>query len=395
MNSKKTVILDNGAYSIKAGYSNAVEPRVFPNSIVKSKSDRKRVYVADEVEECQDRSSLYFVLPFERGYIVKWDSQFTIWDRIFGKEGLDVDFQECRLILTDPSDIARAVPGNIPEVIFETYQFDSLLKTSAPSCVAQWENKADVSNPCCVVVDSGYSFTHIVPFVNGRIMRSGTVRIDIGGKALTNQLKEWISYRQLDMREETYMMNQCKEDTCFVTTDIHKCMIRGSTAIKQEYALPEFNETRGFLVTPSRPPGERQKISLGVERFAVPEILFHPSDIGKDQMGIVEGLNHSLAQFSEEVRFEMLKKIILIGGNTKFEGYKERIEMDLRSYVDGMFDFTVVKPDDPITHTWKCASRLVSNDSSFQSRFVSRTEYAEKGENVCRQRFQNYFSESI
>ncbi|KAI1727957.1 actin domain-containing protein [Ditylenchus destructor] len=91
----------------------------------------------------------------------------------------------------------------------------------------------------------------------------------------------------------------------------------------------------------------------------------------------------------------MLKKIIIIGGNTKFDGYKERIEMDLRSYVDGLFDFTIVKPDDPITHTWKCASRLVSDVSSFQSRFVSRAEYAEKGENVCRQRFQNYFSENI
>jgi len=43
--------------------------RIYPNSVFKTKADRKRVYVSDELDECKDRSSLYFVLPFERGYL--------------------------------------------------------------------------------------------------------------------------------------------------------------------------------------------------------------------------------------------------------------------------------------------------------------------------------------
>jgi len=34
------------------------------------------------------------------------------------------------------------------------------------------------------------------------------LRIDVGGKLMTNHLKEVISYRQLQVMDETYVMNQ-------------------------------------------------------------------------------------------------------------------------------------------------------------------------------------------
>lgn len=48
---------------------------------------------------------------------------------------------------------------------------------------------------CCLLVDSGYSFTHIVPYIKGKKLKQGIRRIDVGGKMLTNHLKEIISYR--------------------------------------------------------------------------------------------------------------------------------------------------------------------------------------------------------
>ena len=36
------------------------------------------------------------------------------------------------------------------------------------------------------------------------------IRIDVGGKLLTNHLKEVISYRQLQVMDETYVMNQVR-----------------------------------------------------------------------------------------------------------------------------------------------------------------------------------------
>lgn len=42
-----------------------------PNCIVKAKADRKREFVADEQAECMDKTGLFYVLPFERGYLRK------------------------------------------------------------------------------------------------------------------------------------------------------------------------------------------------------------------------------------------------------------------------------------------------------------------------------------
>jgi len=291
------------------------------------------------------------------------------------------------------------------------------LRTSASSCVAQEIYLSDITDPstsvnecsCCIVVDSGHSFTHVVPFIQGQIVRSGIVRIDVGGKALTNQLKEWVSFRHMNVLEETYMINQCKEDICFVTTDLQRDMKRcqsgykfGADTIKRDYILPDFvDETRGVVQMPSsKTPEDRSKICLGVERFATPEILFHPSDVGLNQMGIVEAIHHLLKSMPEEVRFEMLKNIVLIGGNSLFEGYKERIELELRPLVDEVFEFKVNKPADPITHGWTCATKLVSNSAeanqgpnAFLSKFVTRAEFNEHGPNICQRRFKNFFDE--
>ena len=48
-----------------------------------------------------------------------------------------------------------------------------------------------------------YSFTHIVPVFRGCALNYAVKRINIGGKALTNHLKELVSYRQWNMMEET------------------------------------------------------------------------------------------------------------------------------------------------------------------------------------------------
>lgn len=68
-------------------------------------------------------------------------------------------------------------------------------------------------------------------------------------------------------------------------------------SIRKDYILPDFiNMHRGIVQSPTRSLEEQTKVCLGVERFATPEILFHPSNIEKNQMGIVEAINFSARQ---------------------------------------------------------------------------------------------------
>lgn len=86
---KNTLVLDNGAYTIKAGIvrNNPEGPSyddcsVIPNCIARSTRD-KRTYVGSELDDCKDFGELAFRRPVERGFIVNWEAEKAIWEHEF------------------------------------------------------------------------------------------------------------------------------------------------------------------------------------------------------------------------------------------------------------------------------------------------------------------------
>lgn len=85
----RTLVLDNGAYTLKAGLvsSSSADPSyddcaVIPNCVARSTRD-KRTYVASELEHCKDFGELAFRRPVERGFIVNWEAEKAIWEHEF------------------------------------------------------------------------------------------------------------------------------------------------------------------------------------------------------------------------------------------------------------------------------------------------------------------------
>eukprot|EP00568_Trieres_chinensis_P014404 CAMPEP_0183321788 /NCGR_PEP_ID=MMETSP0160_2-20130417/69858_1 /TAXON_ID=2839 ORGANISM="Odontella Sinensis, Strain Grunow 1884" /NCGR_SAMPLE_ID=MMETSP0160_2 /ASSEMBLY_ACC=CAM_ASM_000250 /LENGTH=242 /DNA_ID=CAMNT_0025488807 /DNA_START=69 /DNA_END=794 /DNA_ORIENTATION=- len=77
--------------------------------------------------------------------------------------------------------------------------------------------------------------------------------------------------------------------------------------------------------------GERQVLSLSVERFAVPEALFRPADVGLDQGGVAEAISQAIEACNPIYRAAMYHNILLVGGNALLPGYRKRLEEELRS----------------------------------------------------------------
>jgi len=96
------LVVDNGASALKAGFSNWSGPRVLPNSICKAKSEKRRAFVADQIDDCRDLSSLFYLLPFQKGYLVNWDHQKTVWDYVFGSSCLNFDPSAKEVVITEP-----------------------------------------------------------------------------------------------------------------------------------------------------------------------------------------------------------------------------------------------------------------------------------------------------
>ena len=96
-----------------------------PNCVAKPKGE-KRSYIADEINQIKDISSVNLRRPIDRGYVVNWDLQREIWDHVFAKV-LKINPKNCHLVLLEP-------PFNLPNimweqdvVVFERFQFKSAL----------------------------------------------------------------------------------------------------------------------------------------------------------------------------------------------------------------------------------------------------------------------------
>lgn len=382
------LILDNGAHCAKVGYS-AKEPKIVPNCIMKAKSQRRR-FIGNQVDECSDASGLFYILPFRKGYLLNFEVQKIVWDYIFSRECCRVNFSDTPLIVTEPYFNFHSIQEVMNEIFFEEYECKSLLKMNAGDLCNYNYRKHNPQAVCCLLVDSGYSFTHITPYFKDKKYKPGIRRIDVGGKVLTNHLKEIISYRQLHVMEETYVMNQVKEDACYVSQNFIKDMeIANNTKEKaRDYVLPDFTSIRrGYVRAAGQPDeGGHQILRLNNEQFAVPEALLRPSDIGIPQMGISEAIINSVSSCAEELRPHLYNNIVIVGGCARFPGLRERVQQEVRTMAPEEYDVRVTIPEDPITYAWH-GGKVLSQDPEFYTYCVSKEEYEEEGHALCFERF--------
>ena len=210
--------------------------------------------------------------------------------------------------------------------------------------------RSNISGPveALLVIDSGYSHTTVTPIYRGRPIQQAVQRLDIGGKFLTNYLKEVLSIRQMDVRAETHMVNLLKEGTCFVSHDFRADLERVKRGplksdIVVDYVLPDYTTRMHGEMRPHDPlnwkqmrtmgyvqnaEGEREAIlKLGSERFSIPELFFHPRDVGLNQPGLAEMVLKSLSKVPTGLWAIMLANVYVVGGSSLFPGYVDRLSV--------------------------------------------------------------------
>lgn len=84
----QTLVLDNGAYTMKAGFAsplpNVSECIEIPNCIAKDRE--KTVYIGADLDKAREFGEIIYRRPVEKGYLVSWEAEKEIWDHsFFGK----------------------------------------------------------------------------------------------------------------------------------------------------------------------------------------------------------------------------------------------------------------------------------------------------------------------
>lgn len=114
-----------------------------PNSIMKVKSERRRPFVGDQINECRDASGLFYILPFQKGYLVNWDIQKTVWDYMFSKESSAGRLCDSPICITEPMFNFQSNQEAMDEIFFEEYECCGVLRLNAPDLAAYHYSKTN------------------------------------------------------------------------------------------------------------------------------------------------------------------------------------------------------------------------------------------------------------
>eukprot|EP00605_Chrysophyceae_sp_TOSAG23-4_P002038 GSChrysophyteH1.ASY1.ANO1.2257.1 assembled CDS len=395
----RNVIIDNGAGRVKYEViGEQGQMKSMPNCVARM-NKQMQVLVGDEVDGVANGGLLSYTRPFERGYLTNVHCQLEVWSRLFNDVLKLGDVNDTNLILTEAPFVPESIQNDINEVIFEDFGFDGCIRRPAASFSAYEfcsssssrgpATSANVGNThSCTIIDSGFSFTHVLPFVNGKCCKRGVRRVNIGGKLLTNYLKETVSYRQWNMMDEYKLMDQVKETLCYVSDDFHRDLnavhLSHQKPQKGGFVLPDFQSIMQGYVRQDHQPSEstHQELLMEIERFAVPEVLFYPSDVGMEQGGIAEATGESIGSLDPVDAGLAVANLVLTGGNCKFPQFRTRFHKDVRSLIPDMFPIQTYLPPDPQSYALKGAVRWVRDSqaaSALAPALGSRKEYLERG----------------
>lgn len=387
------IVLDNGGGNVKFGFNTDTTPKSINNVLGKSKKNNI-VYIGDQVNDLS-LSPLIIRRPHERGYLVDIEAQYEIWNYIFEKQMKipeKFSFASTSLYCSEAPFTPQSLKSDLEQMVFELYGFGEYSSSSTSNWnyyhYATSNPESNIAkNESALIVDSGFSFTHVCPIIARGKREKNFKRVNIGGKLLSNYLREIISYRYYNMMDETQLVNLIKEEMCYSSLNYINEL---KNDLSMTYVLPDFiNSNKGFIRDPREPKKsqDEQSLTLKDERISIPEILFNPSDIGINQAGIVEAAVQSVESLS--FVFEkalMYDSILLVGGNTKFKNFQQRFQDDLQKLIPVWYNVTVHTPKDPINSCWlggSYFSKLVFK----QKITVSKQEYEEYGHTICQQRF--------
>ena len=157
------------------------------------------------------------------------------------------------------------------------------------------------------------------------------------------------------MVDEPYTVNEVKEAISFVSHDYKHDLERswkgsstksksapnGEQSIVVDYVLPDYNSKKKGFMRPHDPSlsaklrkmqsgaatGDikEEVMTLANERFVVPELLFSPGDVGMKREGLPGTVMQSLSGVPPGLWPAMLANILVVGGNSKIEGFMTRL----------------------------------------------------------------------
>ena len=372
------IIIDNGTGYCKAGLSTDDGPRtVFPSCVGYPKyqealynQNYRDFFVGHDA--INKKAVLKLNYPMEHGVVNNWDDMEKIWGHIFTNE-LRVAPEEHNVLITDAPLNPKENREKMAQIMFETFNVPGLY-ISIQAVLSLYS----AGKYTGLVLDSGDGVTHAVPIFDGYCLPHAILRLDIAGRDLTEYMVNLLSEtgNRFYTTAEKEIVKAIKEKSIYIPLNFEE---EKESVDPYDYELPDGNH-----------------IIIGDQRIRCPEVLFKPSMLGKEGLGIHDLCDLAIQKCDIDLRKELYYNILLSGGNAMIKGLSERLTVELKKIRGALLsDIRVLPKNDEDDENndnrikkydikfavWD-GGKVASNLRDFESKWITKTEYEESGATI-------------
>eukprot|EP01084_Bolivina_argentea_P259553 437968_1 len=355
------IVIDNGSHMTRAGFGGDDMPRVVFRSVVgRPQMTRsmgyKDVYCGDEAVS---KYGLMRNEPVDLGIVNNWDDMEKLWHYTFYDE-LKVAPDQHSVLLTEPAVRNKTNREKATQIMFDTFCVQSYFAAASSILSLYAAGRTDG-----IVIDSGYQKTDIVPVSEGYSVPHAVFRLDIGGKHIEDQLKIDLRERGCTFYRGKPDISGLRENLCYVAMDYEEELnkAQASSELEQNFELPD-----GTIMT------------VGTERFTPTEILFQPYKMDIEN-GVHECLYKAINKCDRAISKDLYGNILLVGGNTMFDGFAERIKKEISNLAPDSMTIKVIAPPERKYSPW-IGGAIVANQTEMTELWITKEEYDESGSSI-------------
>ncbi|KAH8291906.1 hypothetical protein KR054_002043 [Drosophila jambulina] len=247
MGDQRVLVIDNGSYECRVGWSDCKEPELrFRNVLTKPRRDRKKealegsgttsaaVEAPAEIQVGNDITNIEAVRahlksPFERNVITNWNHQEQIFDYIFTKMGFDGQENISHpIVLTEALANPNFCRQQMSELLFECYGIPAV--SYGIDALYSWDyyqqSRRKVAD--ALIISFGYSTTHVIPVLEGKIQLEHVRRLNVGGYHIITYL-----FRLMQMKYPVHLtaitisrMEKLVHEHCHIAVDYREELVK-------------------------------------------------------------------------------------------------------------------------------------------------------------------------
>jgi actin-related protein len=305
----------------------------------------KEYFIGHEIKP--KLSQLNLCYPIEKGVIHDFDKMEKIWQYMFYNE-LRVAPEEQPLIMSEEVGNARENREKTTQIMFETFQVPLFFLEQSSKLALYGNGRFNGT-----VLNMGHTKSDACCIYNGNVLPKAEIS-HLGGRDVTEHLRNLLKESGKFFDKNDDIIQEIKEKYCYVKN--------AEVFPETHYELPDGN-----------------KITLGVEKYLSPEILFDKYKEYKE-LSLQELVSICIESKDDKLKDELYQNILLTGCGSMFQGISQRLEHELNPFYSKIVKLIGVPEKRNISQFY--GASLFSSWKTFQSECMSIEEYEEYGSKI-------------